>query len=184
MWLPPTVPGWLRLPIVRHRPGTSLRTTLLSLGSALTLLVACTLVVAALLRALNTTIPEQAPALVLYDVLDNQAAAVENIVRQVTPAARIDLVPLVRSRILAVNERPLLDRPDTTQARMRDATRRDYKLSYRANNIDDVRLVALRAIPQVQQGAFRCSELAGQRHVRFSPQGKCNNLPVFGVVFH
>ena len=125
-----------------HRPGASLRTSLLSLGSALTLLVACTLVVAGLLRALNSTIPEEAPALVLYDVLDNQAEAVVEAVQQVVPGARVDLVPLVRSRIVEVNGRALIDRADTAQARMRDVARGDYKLSYRANNIDDVTLVA------------------------------------------
>lgn len=125
-----------------HRPGASLRVSLLSLGSALTLLVACTLVVAGLLRAINTTIPEEAPALVLYDVLESQATAVVEAVHRLAPAARTELAPLVRSRILAVNGQPLAQRPDTAQARMRDAIRADYKLSYRANNIDDVRLVA------------------------------------------
>jgi putative ABC transport system permease protein len=125
-----------------HRPGASLRSSLLSLGSALTLLVACTLIVAALLRALNTTIPEQAPALVLYDVLDNQAAAVSEAISRSAPTARIELAPLVRSRITAVNGRPLTERADTEQARMTDlAARADYKLSYRANNIDNVTLV-------------------------------------------
>jgi putative ABC transport system permease protein len=125
-----------------HRPGASLRTSLLSLGSALTLLVACTLVVAGLLRAINTTIPQEAPALVLYDVLDNQANAVVEAVRKATPASRVDLVPLVRSRIVTINGHPLADRPDTANARMRDVSRGDYKLSYRASNIDDVTLVA------------------------------------------
>ncbi len=125
-----------------HGPGSSLRTSLLSLGSALTLLVACTLVVAGLLRALNTTIPEEAPALVLYDVLDSQAEVVVEAVQRAMPGSRVDLVPLVRARIVEVNGQPLIDRQDTPQARMRDLTRGDYKLSYRANNIDDVRLVA------------------------------------------
>jgi putative ABC transport system permease protein len=125
-----------------HRPGASLRTSLLSLGSALTLLVACTLVVAGLLRALNTTIPQEAPALVLYDVLDNQTEAVTDALLQAAPEARVDLVPLVRSRIATINGRPLADRPDTEHARMRDVSRGDYKLSYRASNIDDVTLVA------------------------------------------
>ena len=99
-----------------HRPGASLRTTLLSLGSALTLLVACTLVVAALMRALNTTIPEEAPALVLYDVLDHQHVAVIDAIEGSGQDARADLVPLVRSRLIEVNGQPLIDRPDTDPA--------------------------------------------------------------------
>jgi putative ABC transport system permease protein len=126
-----------------HRPGASLRSSLLSLGSALTLLVACTLVVAALLRAINTTIPAEAPALVLYDILDNQAGAVAEIARKIAPEGRLELAPLVRSRIIAVNGRPMIERDDTEQGRMADlVARADYKLSYRGNNIDDLTLVA------------------------------------------
>lgn len=126
-----------------HRPGASLRSSLLSLGSALTLLVACTLIVAALLRAINTTIPAEAPALVLYDVLDSQAAAVLETAKNVAPEGRVELAPLVRSRIIAVNGQPMVERDDTEQGRMSDlAARADYKLSYRGNNIDDVTLVA------------------------------------------
>jgi putative ABC transport system permease protein len=140
---------WLRSFAIRlalanlHRPGASLRSSLLSLGSALTLLVVCTLIVAALLRAINTTIPEEAPALVLYDVLDNQAAAVKQTANEVAPAGHVELAPLVRSRFIAVNGRPMVERDDTEQGRMTDlAARADYKLSYRGNNIDDVTLVA------------------------------------------
>jgi len=126
-----------------HRPGSSLRTSLLSLGSAVTLLVACTLVVAALLRALNTTIPEEAPALVLYDVLGNQSAAVTQAIQRAAPAARVELTPLVRARFTAVDGRPLTDRADTDDARMANlAARADFKLSYRGNNIDNVTVVA------------------------------------------
>ncbi|MCP5898990.1 hypothetical protein NL320_26525, partial [Klebsiella pneumoniae] len=68
------LPGWqppfeLRLVLAGlQRPGSPLRASLLSLGASLTLLVACTLVVAALLRTVNETVPQQAPALVFHDV--------------------------------------------------------------------------------------------------------------------
>ena len=125
-----------------HRPGASLRSSLLSLGSALTLLVACTLIVAALLRAINSTIPQEAPALVLYDVLQNQVAGVRQGVKDTAPDARLELTPLVRSRIVAVNGEAMVERDDTEQARMSDlAARADYKLSYRGNNVDAVTLV-------------------------------------------
>lgn len=126
-----------------HRPGASLRTSLLSLGSAVTLLVACTLIVAALLRAINTTIPDEAPALVLYDVLGNQTVAVSRAIKQAAPTARIELAPLVRARFTEVNGRPLAERADTAEGHMANlAARADYKLSYRGNNIDNVTLVA------------------------------------------
>jgi putative ABC transport system permease protein len=96
-----------------------------------------------LLRALNTTIPEEAPALVLYDVLGNQSAAVTQAIQRAAPAARVELTPLVRARFTAVDGRPLTDRADTDDARMADlAARADFKLSYRGNNIDNVTVVA------------------------------------------
>ncbi len=126
-----------------HRPGSSLRTSLLSLGSAVTLLVACTLIVVAVLRALTATIPAEAPALVLYDVLDDQAELVRQTVTGAAPAARVELAPLVLARFAAVNGQPLTERGDTEQARMTDlAARADFKLSYRGGNIDNVTLVA------------------------------------------
>jgi putative ABC transport system permease protein len=126
-----------------HRPGASLRTSLLSLGSAVTLLVACTLIVAALLRAINTTIPDEAPALVLYDVLGNQATAVSEAIKEAAPTARVELAPLVRARFIEVNGQPVAERADTDEARMDNlAARADYKLSYRGKNIDNVTLVA------------------------------------------
>lgn len=57
-----------------QQPHSPLRTALLSLGSALTLLVACTLVVASLLRTLDEVVPEQAPALVMHGRADRSAA--------------------------------------------------------------------------------------------------------------
>ncbi len=51
-----------------YRADSPLRPTLLSLGSALTLLVASTLVVLALLHTNEETVPARAPALVFYDL--------------------------------------------------------------------------------------------------------------------
>ncbi|MBT8422822.1 MAG: ABC transporter permease, partial [Gammaproteobacteria bacterium] len=84
----------LRLALANlHRPGTPLRATLLSLGLALTLLVACTMVVVSLLRTINETIPEESPALVLYDIIDHQ---LEDVVAAIGPsraAVRVDTTP-------------------------------------------------------------------------------------------
>ncbi|MDH3533666.1 MAG: ABC transporter permease, partial [Gammaproteobacteria bacterium] len=67
----------LRLALANlHRPGAPLRAMLLSLGSALTLLVACAMVVVSLARTINNTIPQESPALVLYDIVDNQLDSV------------------------------------------------------------------------------------------------------------
>lgn len=124
-----------------HRPGTPLRASLLSLGSALTLLVACTLVVASLLRTLNSTIPEESPALVLYDIANTQVESVSNAVAELPSTVRMDTAPLVRSRIVAVNGRPLSELDALDREQLRDAAQDEYKLSYSANNIDAVNVV-------------------------------------------
>jgi len=132
----------LRLALANlHRPGTPLRATLLSLGSALTLLVASTMVVVSLLRTINDTIPEESPALVLYDVIDNQLGAIVDAIEQLPGTVRVDTTPLVRTRIVAVNGIPVNELQHLGIERRRDASQDDYDLSYSANNIDDVTVV-------------------------------------------
>jgi putative ABC transport system permease protein len=120
-----------------HRPGSPLRVALLSLGTSLTLLVACTLVVAALLRAILTTVPSEAPGLVFYDVLAGQPDTVRAAVIRTDPAADVQLAPLVQSRLHAINAESLSESSDP---RRRRAARDEYKLSYLAGNIDGVTL--------------------------------------------
>ncbi len=132
----------LRLALANlHRPGTPLRASLLSLGSALTLLVACALVVASLVRALNSTIPAESPALVLYDIANAEVESVRDAVTGFASTTRMDTAPLVRSRIEAINGRPISELQTLDAEDQRDAAQDEYKLSYTANNIDDVTLV-------------------------------------------
>ncbi|WP_395343848.1 ABC transporter permease [Ningiella sp. W23] len=123
-----------------HRPGTPLRITLLSLGTALTLLVACTVIVVALLRLVETTIPEKSPALVVYDVLSNQKDSVQASVRGYESLKQFTLAPMVRGRISAINGIPIRDLPKL-DIDWQDMARDEHKLSYLANNIDDIRIV-------------------------------------------
>ena len=124
-----------------HRPGTALRTSLLSLGSALTLLVACTLVVAALLRSLNETIPDESPGLVLYDVFSDKVGSVSRAIEEFASTTRIEIAPLVHARIAALNGRPLRDVTELNTVQQRDSSQDRYKLSYSNNNIDGVTVV-------------------------------------------
>ncbi len=124
-----------------HRPGTPLRATLLSLGSALTLLVACAMIVVSLLRTINETIPEESPALVLYDITNHQLEDVVNAIEQSPGAARVETTPLVRTRIIAINGTAVTDIQHLDREQRRDAYQDEYDLSYPANNIDDVSIV-------------------------------------------
>ncbi len=124
-----------------HRPDSPLRATLLSLGTALTLVVACTLIVATLLRALETTIPEESPALILYEVFPDQMDALESGLTSLDPSSRAELLPLVRARMQEINNAPIAEvLADDPQAR-REAMGDEYKLTYLSGNPEGLELV-------------------------------------------
>ena len=124
-----------------YRPASPLRSSLLSLGSALTLLVICTLVVVSLNRAIQATIPDEAPALVLYDISPNQFDDVQNAIKQTSPQARSELAPLVQGRIVAVNGETVVSLLANGAEELRDTLNDDHKLSYRGGNVDGIELV-------------------------------------------
>ena len=118
-----------------QQPHSPLRTALLSLGSALTLLVACTIVVATLLRTVNETVPVQAPALVFYDVQTEQIPLLRETLQASPGLQSLKTAPLVLGRLAAVNGTALRDSDDGERAR---ESRDEHKLSDRSGNFDDV----------------------------------------------
>jgi putative ABC transport system permease protein len=126
----------LRLALANlQQPHSPLRTALLSLGSALTLLVACALVVAALLRTVNETVPQQAPALVFHDVQTDQIPLLRETLQASAGLEAVRTAPLVLGRLVAVNGQALADSGDGERAR---ESRDEHKLSDRSGNFDDV----------------------------------------------
>lgn len=124
-----------------HRPDSPLRATLLSLGTALTLVVACTLMVTTLLRALETTIPAESPALILYEVFPDQIEPLKFGLESLDPSSRTEILPLVRARMATINEEPIADAlADDPRAR-REAMGDEYKLTYLAGNPEGLELV-------------------------------------------
>ncbi len=134
-------PGWqpgfeLRVALAgMQRPGSPLRPALLSLGTALTLLVACTLVVAALLRTVNETVPQQAPGLVLYDLQTPDLERLDALLAGTPSLSRAQTAPLVLGHLVEVNGERLAESADP--GRRREAGD-EHKFSHRAGNIDDV----------------------------------------------
>ena len=131
-----------------YRPASPLRSSLLSLGSALTLLVICTLVVVSLQRNIQATIPEEAPALVLYDISPNQVEGVKGVLKETSAQARAELAPLVQGRIVSVNGQMVASLLAANGAvitekteDLRDTLNEDHKLSYRGGNVDGIELV-------------------------------------------
>ena len=133
-----------------HRHGSALRVSLLTLGSSLTLLVACTVLISSLLETIAETVPEESPDLVLYDVAPGQYQAVSEILER-RDAARIDMAPLVQGRLSAINGASL-DASSSLEAQ-REA-RDEHKLTYRAGNIDGVTMVRGSWWPEDATGAW------------------------------
>lgn len=133
-----------------HRHGSALRASLLTLGSSLTLLVACTVLISTLLETIGETIPEESPDLVLYDVAPDQRQAVIDILANHS-ARRVDMPPLVRGRLTAINGQAL-DSSGSLEAQ-REA-RDEHKLTYRAGNVDGVTLVEGRWWPDDADAAW------------------------------
>jgi len=133
-----------------HRHGSALRVSLLTLGSSLTLLVACTVLVSSLLETIAKTVPEESPDLVLYDVAPDQYQAVSEIL-SAKDAVRVDMAPLVQGRLSRING-VSLDSSDSLEAQ-REA-RDEHKLTYRAGNIDGVEIVRGSWWPAEADGAW------------------------------
>ena len=133
-----------------HRHGSALRVSLLTLGSSLTLLVACTVLVSSLLETIAETVPEESPDLVLYDVAPDQYQAVSEIL-SAKDTVRVDMAPLVQGRLSRING-VLLDSSDSLEAQ-REA-RDEHKLTYRAGNIDGVEIVRGSWWPAEADGAW------------------------------
>ncbi|MGB7302822.1 MAG: FtsX-like permease family protein [Burkholderiaceae bacterium] len=131
-----TLPLALQLGLANlQQPTSPLRSALLSLGSALTLLVACTLVVTTLLRTVNETVPANAPALVFYDIQTDQIPLLNDTLAESPGLRQVRTAPFVLGRLAAVNGEALRDSRDGE--RVREA-RDEHKLSNRAGNFDDV----------------------------------------------
>ncbi len=118
-----------------QQPHSPIRVALISLGCALTLLVACTLVVVALLRTVNETVPAQAPAMVFYDIQPDQLAVLNHVLKQSTDLIEVKTAPFVLGRLIGVNGEELLNSDDIERLR---ESRDEHKLSDTRGNFDDV----------------------------------------------
>ncbi len=94
----------LRLAIVNiHRPGALTPSIAVSLGLGLTLVVALTLIDADLRRELREGLPGERPSLYFIDVQKAAAETFTDFVRARAPEGRLEHVPMLRGRIVALN---------------------------------------------------------------------------------
>lgn len=121
-----------------HRPGTSLRPMLISLGIALTLLVGSTLVIAATVKTLDSTVPERTPALAFYDIQNDQLPTFIDTVKALPGYQQVATTPLVLGRLRTVNGEELSNSSNTRRALEAND---EHKLSYRTQGIDNTAVV-------------------------------------------
>jgi putative ABC transport system permease protein len=88
-----------------------------------------------LLRTVNDTVPEQAPALVFYDVQTEQIDLLRETLQASPGLQAVKTAPLVLGRLVAVNGVALMESDDGERAR---ESRDEHKLSNRSGNFDDV----------------------------------------------
>jgi len=119
------------------RNGSSLRPMLLSLGTALTLLVASTLVIAATIQTLSSTVPERAPSLVFYDLQKDQIDSFTTLAQSLDGYQEIVTTPLVLGRLTSVNGETL---SESSLAQRALEANDEHKLSYRTAGVDNTRV--------------------------------------------
>lgn len=118
-----------------YRPGSALRPMLLSLGTALTLLVAAAIVIGSVLRTVGETVPARAPALVFYDIADEQLADFRALVAEQAGFEGVNTTPLVLGRLVGIDGEPLAGFSDDDRAREAND---EQKLTMRTPGIDNI----------------------------------------------
>jgi putative ABC transport system permease protein len=94
----------LRLAIANiHRPGALTPTIVLSLGLGLALLVTVIEIDGNLRRQFLAALPDKAPSFFFVDIQSADAERFEAFLRERAPQARLERVPMLRGRIMAVN---------------------------------------------------------------------------------
>ena len=100
-----------------YRPQAPTPAIVLSLGLGLGLLVALAMIDVAISRQLTQNLPEKAPDFFFLDIPRNEQANFETAVRAEAPNAEINMVPMLRGRITAINGIRSEDYPAPPEAR-------------------------------------------------------------------
>ena len=109
MWLARRAPHLrsveLRMAVANiHRPGALTPSVVLSLGLGLTLLVALTMIDGNIRLQLNRTLPGRTPSFFFLDIQSSQMDGFEKFVAAKAPRATFERVPMMRGRMVRLNE--------------------------------------------------------------------------------
>lgn len=144
-----TLSLWARVPLARlslrqavkslFRPGNATRSIIITLGSALSVLLSIYLVEDNLHATFVASYPADAPNLFCLDIQPDQEQAFREIVH-----GPVQLYPIVRARLTGINGEAI-DRQKELNKR-RDNLSREFNLTYRDTLLDDEVLVTGRAL--------------------------------------
>ncbi|MBX6425727.1 MAG: FtsX-like permease family protein [Variibacter sp.] len=123
-----------------YRPSALTPTVVLSLGLGLALLVTVALIDGNLRRQFVASLPERAPAFYFLDIQQDDADRFAAFVAARAPGARIDRVPMLRGRIVAVKGVSAQDLKPSPQAAW--ALQSDRGITYAATVPEGSRVVA------------------------------------------
>ena len=92
-----------------HRPGALTNSVVLSLGLGLTLLATLALIDGNLRHQIADSLPEKAPNFFFVDIQGNELDAFTRSVEREAPGAKLERVPMLRGRVMALNGVPSKD---------------------------------------------------------------------------
>ncbi len=87
-----------------HRPGAATTSVVLSLGLGLTLLVTISLIDGNLSEQINGGLPDRAPSFFFVDIGPEQVEGFQAIVNGTPGVGALNLVPMLRGRVVSVND--------------------------------------------------------------------------------
>ena len=123
-----------------HRPGASMALILVALGVGLSTLASVAMIEGNLRTQVTETLPGRAPAFFFIDIQSEEADRFDRIAASVPGVDRIERVPSLRARIVAVNGVPAEEVRATEDTAW--ALRGDRGLTYAARPPDGARIVA------------------------------------------
>ncbi|MFM9848986.1 MAG: ABC transporter permease [Hyphomicrobiaceae bacterium] len=88
-------------------PGGLTRSVILSLGAGLSLLVAVALANASIVSELSSRLPQNSPDYFVLDIPSAELAPLVDLVQRETPAAQINSAPMLRGRLIRLNDTPV-----------------------------------------------------------------------------
>jgi len=146
-----------------HRPGALTPSLVLSLGLGVALLSALSFIDASLTRQLTGALPAQAPSFFFLDVPSRDSARFDAFLAEQRPGAKVERVPMMRGRILALNDTRAEDIKASEQsAWVLDG---DRGITYAATLPDGSRLAAGEWWPEDYRGeplvSFEAQNAAG-----------------------